>query len=333
MILRKAFLWLMIGSLGSAAILGVAVLLLPALFGVTEEVMASAVIVGGFSIICLACAIGLDRGRAPIVMWIGIGGSAAAAAVWLLLVWTNSHFSWDDPLTKLAWSFTTIALAAGLTGSLLIKRPTQIVQRRLQYFAVVVLAAMTIWIEIALWIDETRWLSLRIIGVFFVLLVWDGWLVLILLVRLKGKISRYFHLGTIGGGTLLAAMTLYAIWFDPPAGDWFERVLAALVLLTAASTLIIVIIARLEHGSWVGKFETLPSDLRVKLTCPRCGHTQKLAAGTSACSRCGLRIGISIEEPRCECGYLLYRLSGNKCPECGRAVSARAAIPSGEVSP
>ena len=29
---------------------------------------------------------------------------------------------------------------------------------------------------------------------------------------------------------------------------------------------------------------------------------------------------IEFEEPRCDCGYLLYRLVGDTCPECGRAV-------------
>ena len=31
---------------------------------------------------------------------------------------------------------------------------------------------------------------------------------------------------------------------------------------------------------------------------------------------------IEIEEPRCACGYLLYRLEGDSCPECGAMVTA-----------
>jgi rRNA maturation protein Nop10 len=31
---------------------------------------------------------------------------------------------------------------------------------------------------------------------------------------------------------------------------------------------------------------------------------------------------VEVEEPRCACGYLLYQLAGDTCPECGRAVAA-----------
>ncbi len=27
-----------------------------------------------------------------------------------------------------------------------------------------------------------------------------------------------------------------------------------------------------------------------------------------------------VQEPRCPCGYLLYRLEGTSCPECGRTI-------------
>ena len=42
--------------------------------------------------------------------------------------------------------------------------------------------------------------------------------------------------------------------------------------------------------------------------------------GHAKCGSCGLRIRITVEEPRCSCGYLLYRLEGDTCPECGREI-------------
>ena len=35
-----------------------------------------------------------------------------------------------------------------------------------------------------------------------------------------------------------------------------------------------------------------------------------MTSGLSRCRECGLALTIDIEEPRCECGYLLFRLEG-----------------------
>ena len=42
--------------------------------------------------------------------------------------------------------------------------------------------------------------------------------------------------------------------------------------------------------------------------------------GPARCAECGLHITISVEEPRCTCGYLLYHLESDQCPECGRTI-------------
>lgn len=60
----------------------------------------------------------------------------------------------------------------------------------------------------------------------------------------------------------------------------------------------------------------------VFLRCPRCEFEQTLRVGRRECVKCGLRIEIRLEEPRCvSCGYLLYKLAGGRCPECGREVT------------
>ena len=63
------------------------------------------------------------------------------------------------------------------------------------------------------------------------------------------------------------------------------------------------------------------SKLVLNLTCPRCGERQDMAAGRSRCRKCRLVICVEIEEERCRaCGYVLYRLTSERCPECGAAV-------------
>ena len=71
---------------------------------------------------------------------------------------------------------------------------------------------------------------------------------------------------------------------------------------------------------------------RSPIVCPRCKISQKLLAGANKCENCKLRISIMVEEPRCSCGYQLYHLESNNCPECGKTVpeSDRWAAESGQ---
>ncbi len=67
--------------------------------------------------------------------------------------------------------------------------------------------------------------------------------------------------------------------------------------------------------------ESIDPRVQVRFGCPKCGERQTHRPGFARCSRCHAGMLIDVEEPRCECGYLLYRLVGEKCPECGRPVS------------
>ena len=66
--------------------------------------------------------------------------------------------------------------------------------------------------------------------------------------------------------------------------------------------------------------ESLPRSMRINMSCPYCHLEQEFPAGLARCHSCGFSMMIEIEEPRCECGYLLYRLAGDTCPECGRKI-------------
>lgn len=59
----------------------------------------------------------------------------------------------------------------------------------------------------------------------------------------------------------------------------------------------------------------------VELPCPRCGTVIRGRSNRDCrCGSCRLRVRVEVEEPRCGCGYLLYQLAGETCPECGTPV-------------
>lgn len=67
--------------------------------------------------------------------------------------------------------------------------------------------------------------------------------------------------------------------------------------------------------------ETVAAKPKLRMTCPRCQIEQVHTTGPVRCPKCRFLIVIEIQEPRCECGYLLYQLHGKTCPECGRVIA------------
>ncbi len=67
--------------------------------------------------------------------------------------------------------------------------------------------------------------------------------------------------------------------------------------------------------------DPVSTKLEMEIICPRCASHQTITVGDSACGNCHLKFHLEIEEPRCAgCGYLLYKLTSSRCPECGRAI-------------
>src|SRR5690606_18606736 len=101
----------------------------------------------------------------------------------------------------------------------------------------------------------------------------------------------------------------------------------------ACGTLVSPIFAMIDSHKARDRNESIPSQVRVQVTCPRCQCSQTLKTGVSKCRECQLRIEIGIEEPRCTCGYLLYKLQGDTCPECGRVIPAGDRWAASETKP
>ncbi len=103
------------------------------------------------------------------------------------------------------------------------------------------------------------------------------------------------------------------------------RLSGAFFIIAACGTLALIILGRLNRGV---DMEMVQRELvDISLTCPRCRKSLTLPVGDASCNNCGLRIHTRIEEPRCaKCGYLLYRLTSDACPECGTPIS-KPAVP------
>ncbi|MBL4699540.1 MAG: hypothetical protein JKX70_11980 [Phycisphaerales bacterium] len=106
-------------------------------------------------------------------------------------------------------------------------------------------------------------------------------------------------------------------------GRGYLRVMWISVILTTGTTIATGMLAL--FGSKPGDDEpgVLGSTMLVSMTCPRCGVIVEAQSNReSRCSGCRLKIRVEVEEPRCSCGYLLYQLEADTCPECGKAIAA-----------
>ena len=149
------------------------------------------------------------------------------------------------------------------------------------------------------------------------LALWSAHLGMLSLLRLDQAWPRRVRAATLIVAGILLLFGTTCLWLEVDE-EWVARTIAVMAILVGSGTLLTPIIALLETLQRRGSRESVASDLTLKVECPRCGSSEVIAAGAGRCESCGLRMTIEIEEPRCACGYLLFRLSGDRCPECGR---------------
>ena len=273
--LRKTFLWSMIACLGLAAILGIAVTVLPQ-YGPEEEILSSVSLFVAFIIVAMMCAVVLERRRAVVVMWAGLGSATVAMLIWLALIWFHRPMSWqvEETVARTAGTFTIGGVLAAQCGLLSLPR------------------------------FESR----RV-----------------------GSVRRV----TIGVSMFLAVYAVILIWWLEDLvwvidEDFLTRAMAVLVIIAASGTVVTPILLKIQNVRHRGGAGAVPLNIDVSMVCPRCHSDQCLKTGERSCTNCGLRITIGLEEPRCECGYLLHKLENNRCPECGRAIDERDRWAAGE---
>ena len=139
------------------------------------------------------------------------------------------------------------------------------------------------------------------------------------LIPIRVRIARHLRTATLASLIVFTILFLLQIW-EADVNDSYSivRVVQWVSGLVAVAGIIsIPIIHQLINLS----IKDHPaSTIPLPMNCPRCNTSTTAKHGISKCTACGLRITIKIEEPRCACGYALYGLTADNCPECGRTI-------------
>lgn len=96
--------------------------------------------------------------------------------------------------------------------------------------------------------------------------------------------------------------------------------------LTAILTSVLVpLIIRTEQRRALRPSETVDPKATFVMSCPRCTESLKARPGLTRCRKCRLAVTVEFQEPRCDCGFVLFRLQGDTCPECGAKITSSVA--------
>ncbi len=187
------------------------------------------------------------------------------------------------------------------------------------------LAALSDWLVIV-WTNPWRWgngnwdeLLIKAGTAFTTICLWSAHMGLMNLLQITGWKPKIVRTATLVLTAALGVTIIGVVWLEE-FDEWSGRLIAVLSILGACGTVVTPILALIEFLARKGSAVTIPAKVQLRLTCPRCLAQQKLRTGLAKCAKCGLRITIDIEEPRCTCGYQLYRLESERCPECGREI-------------
>lgn len=180
--------------------------------------------------------------------------------------------------------------------------------------------AFSVW-ALLIWeiIDSFDFDAARIAGTLTTLAIILPIIGLLTLPRLTMTIARATRIITFLSLVTAAAIINAAFW-DLLDFDYDGLVIrsAGIASVLAAAGIICTPILYKVQSIRRDEGELRPIPLR--LTCPRCAREITVRQGPSKCPHCALRFTIKIEEPRCACGYPLYGLESDKCPECGKPI-------------
>jgi hypothetical protein len=238
--------------------------------------------------------------------WIGLTTATVALALALIAAWMSQAL-----LDK--WWFSSVAVeVSGVVGALCVVNANAEIWNWRWAGAVAAFVTMILWL-IGIWTTaEGSWVFAAVAGSAGV--VAHGNISLLCPLRPSQKWVRFVTVAAL----VVAAVLIDAIVYrDSFANDAFERALTAAGVVAGCGTIALAVFARLNlRLQPVSETPDIPGELSIE--CPHCQLKQTLPAGDSACGRCGLRFHIRVEEPRCPgCGYLLYMLKSDRCPECG----------------
>lgn len=312
--LRRAFLWTLILSVTSCAVIAVFTLLFARFTDTTVRILATLGAISAYSAASVFCATTLDRGLWPMLSRFGLGLFGVAFVLLLAAIWVVSDMETAGKLNASAFSI--------LIGYLYAIPGADLAERRVaaRFGLLVLLAALIsfccsiflIWLVFPYGGDDfiiRLGMSTHVVAI----CLSHAALLTRVTTRVGMNLARTIAFGAIAafGAYLCAFLLLH--W----QGEFQVRLLGALGVINASTTIALLILSRLRRVE--EREARRVSQARIELTCPRCTTQQIMMTGAAACITCGLRIRIEVEEPRCAgCQYPLWNLPGRRCPECGR---------------
>jgi ribosomal protein L37E len=220
---------------------------------------------------------------------------------------------------KILWTTASFSVASILALA------AAVPWERRRWMPVGPLAMVMILAALAFWLFEV-WADFRYDADVFVKTIAITWIVAVALAHVGlislARLSRQWRFVQPAVAILVAVLTtqislmIIADNDDEP----FVRLAGILAIAVACGSISLPILHRVSALRTREDVRTV--DLRLAITCPRCGKAQTLPAGRSTCIGCALRFNIEIEEDTCrQCGYPLYKLESAVCPECGTPIA------------
>ncbi len=264
----------------------------------------------------------LPRTGAPafwLAAWVALVTDAVALAFLLATVWVTE----EEPAATAAF-----VLASGLTAAVALVGVG--VERRPWRWVGLLAAGMALALGIiGTWFISSNNGSPYIISMVIAVVIAHANIVMRVPVGESAVWARPVAIGSTGAaGMCLCALSLIAGGRDLDGPDALTRLAGAMGIVSACSTVAIVVLYRL-HRRPPGTSAEVSAISSVQETCPHCGRKHAASIGETACATCGLLISVRVREPRCAaCDYPLLGLRGDVCPECG--VPRSGAIPAPE---
>ncbi len=260
-----------------------------------------------------------------------LGGYALSALLGIACIFA----SFSGPFAMLLWSslvvsgVLTIVLLAGSLHH--VGHPMLRIPMGVSSVAAVVsggLLLVMIWVGTGMDDSVGRWLGMILLGSLALSLscLHLGY---VFYWRFTGRVLRILCFGLLAVNLFLLSQIESAIFFDELVEaigsalgpDVYAQLIGALVVLFVCGNLSLPVANLVVRGRHSHLDQTgLSVRIEIPIDCPRCGHRCEMRVGDSTCPQCKLGMHLRLDEPRCRCGYLVYRCEAADCPECGRHI-------------
>lgn len=157
---KRVFLYLLIGSVGISALLGILVILIGDFGRFETRVLLTTLTISVASICGLSCGAAWESRRLQVLPLVGIGLSVLAALCWIAGIWTDvfSDFFW-----RVTATFTVFAAAVSQVSLLRLARLSDQFRWLVPTTYVVVLAAPVI-VSVMIWGEVDESTMIRLLG-------------------------------------------------------------------------------------------------------------------------------------------------------------------------